>query len=346
MARSGVYRTDVEKARRALLAQGKHPSIDLVRAALGNTGSRSTIHRFLKEIEAEDAAPQGTKVAVSDAIQTLIERLSVQLHEEADARIAEDRAASNALVREHDARAQTCQTEAAELREALQRAETTLAAERASLQDTVGQLQQARVQLAQWEERLAAHERRSREQDAHLASLEEKHRQARDALEHFRTAAQEQRGREQRQHEQAMQALQVELRTAVDQLTGKNAELLRLNRDNGRLVEQSAHLQQALRNTERERDLARNEMDTLSPLPAQVKALELQAAQASAHAESVQQTLAEAEERLERMRGELHAAQLDQASTAAKLEGMQAVLAQRAEPTPTPTAAPSAGMPK
>lgn len=72
MARSGVYRTDVEKARRALLAQGKHPSIDLVRAALGNTGSRSTIHRFLKEIEAEDAAPQGTKVAVSDAIQALI----------------------------------------------------------------------------------------------------------------------------------------------------------------------------------------------------------------------------------------------------------------------------------
>ena len=344
MSRSGVYRTDVEKARRALLVQGKHPSIDLVRAALGNTGSRSTIHRFLKEIEAEDAAPQGTKVAVSDAIQTLIERLSVQLHEEADARIAEDRAASYAQVREHDARAQTYQTEAAELREALQRAETTLATERASHQDTVGQLQQARVQLAQWEERLAAHERRSREQDAHLASLEEKHRQARDALEHFRTAAQEQRGREQRQHEQAMQALQVELRTAVDQLTGKNAELLQLNRDNGRLVEQSNHLQQALRNAERERDLARNERDTLSPLPAQVKALELQAAQANAHAAAVQQSLTEAEARLERMRGELHAAQLDQASTAAKLEGMHTVLAQqRSEPTPPAGTTPLSG---
>lgn len=338
MARSGVYRTDVEKARRALLAQGKHPSIDLVRAALGNTGSRSTIHRFLKEIEAEDAAPQGTKVGVSDAIQTLIERLSVQLHEEADARIAEDRAASDAQVWEHDARAQTYQTEAAELRDALERADTTLATERASHQDTVGQLQQARVQLAQWEERLAAHERRSQEQDAHLASLEEKHRQARDALEHFRTASQEQRGREQRQHEQAMQALQVELRTSVDQLIVKNAELLQLNRDNGRLVEQSTHLQQALRNAERERDLARNEKEALSTLPAQVKALDLQAAQATAHAAAVQQSLANAEARLERMQAELHAAQLDQASTAAKLDGMQAVLAQRGGP---PSVAPS-----
>jgi chromosome segregation ATPase len=335
MARSGVYRTDVEKVRRALLAQGKHPSIDLVRAALGNTGSRSTIHRLLKEIEAEGAAPQGTKVAVSDAIQALVERLSVQLHEEADTRIAEDRAASDAQVREHHARAQTYQTEVTELRDALQHIETTLAAERASHQETAGQLQQARVQLAQWEERLAAHERRSREQDAHLTSLEEKHRQARDALEHFRTAAQEQRGREQRLHEQAMQALQVELRTAVDQLTGKNAELLQLNRDNGRLVEQSTHLQQTLRTAERELDLARDERDTLRPLPAQIKALESQTARAIVHAEALQQTLAETEGRLERMRGELHAAQMDQASTAAKLEGMHAVLAQqRSEPVP------------
>ena len=332
--RWGVPRPEVEKARRDLLAQGKHPSIDLVRAALGNTGSRSTIHRFLKEIEAEDAAPRGTKIAVSDAIQALVEQLTGRLHGEADARIAEDRASSDAQIREHDARAQVHQTEAAALRDALQRAETTLAAERASHQDTAGQLQQARVQLAQWEERLAAHERRSREQDAHLSSLEEKHRQARDALEHFRVASQEQRAREQRQHEQAMQALQVELRTAIDQVTTKNTELLQLNRDNGRLLEQSTHLQQTLRTTERERDLARRERDALSPLPTQVKALETQAAQAIVHAESLQQTLAEAEERLERMRGELHDAQLDQASTAAKLEGMHAVLAQRAEPAP------------
>lgn len=54
MARIGVYKSDVKKARESLLAQGKHPSLDAVRIALGNTGSKSTIHRFLRELEAEE----------------------------------------------------------------------------------------------------------------------------------------------------------------------------------------------------------------------------------------------------------------------------------------------------
>ena len=61
MARGGVYKTEVEKARNALLAQGKHPSVDALRVALGNTGSKTTIHRYLKELEAEDAQGVGGK---------------------------------------------------------------------------------------------------------------------------------------------------------------------------------------------------------------------------------------------------------------------------------------------
>ncbi len=48
MARGGVYKTEIEKARNALLAEGKHPSVDAVRVALGNTGSKTTIHRYLR----------------------------------------------------------------------------------------------------------------------------------------------------------------------------------------------------------------------------------------------------------------------------------------------------------
>ena len=59
MARGGVYRTEVEKARNALLAEGKHPSVDAVRVALGNTGSKTTIHRHLKDLEADDNAGVG-----------------------------------------------------------------------------------------------------------------------------------------------------------------------------------------------------------------------------------------------------------------------------------------------
>jgi hypothetical protein len=50
MARSGIYKSEVVRARNKLLATGVNPSIDAVRAELGNTGSKSTIHRYLKEI--------------------------------------------------------------------------------------------------------------------------------------------------------------------------------------------------------------------------------------------------------------------------------------------------------
>jgi len=65
MARAGVYFSDVKKARDALVARGRHPSIDAVRAALGDTGSKTTIHKYLKEIDAEEGAQTQS---VSDAI--------------------------------------------------------------------------------------------------------------------------------------------------------------------------------------------------------------------------------------------------------------------------------------
>ncbi|CAJ0884947.1 MULTISPECIES: DNA-binding protein [Ralstonia] len=56
MARAGLSRLDVKRARNSLVAQGQHPSIDAIRIALGNTGSKTTIHRYLKELEEEEGA--------------------------------------------------------------------------------------------------------------------------------------------------------------------------------------------------------------------------------------------------------------------------------------------------
>ena len=51
MARGGITKTDIEQARIAILARGEHASIDAVRVELGNTGSRSTIHRYMRALE-------------------------------------------------------------------------------------------------------------------------------------------------------------------------------------------------------------------------------------------------------------------------------------------------------
>lgn len=60
MARGGINKAVVQIAREALLARGQHPSIDAVRVELGNTGSKSTIQRYLKELGAREQAQPPT----------------------------------------------------------------------------------------------------------------------------------------------------------------------------------------------------------------------------------------------------------------------------------------------
>ena len=109
MARGGLYKSDIQKARDTLRAQGKHPSVDAVRVALGNTGSKTTIHRYLKELEEEEGQGLGAKVAVSEALQDLVGRLAARLHEEAEAIVAEAKQRFAAQLQERsDALEQGC----------------------------------------------------------------------------------------------------------------------------------------------------------------------------------------------------------------------------------------------
>ena len=64
MARAGIYKSEVVRARNNLLAMGRYPSIDAIRGELGNTGSKGTIHRYLKEIEEEEGGGTGPQGAV------------------------------------------------------------------------------------------------------------------------------------------------------------------------------------------------------------------------------------------------------------------------------------------
>ena len=242
MARGGLYKTDIEKARNSLLAQGKHPSVDAMRVALGNTGSKSTIHRYLKELEAEEAQGVGAKVAVSDALQDLVGRLAGRLHEEAEALITEARERFDAQIKERDAGLERLKQEAAALSAQLQRTELALQAENQQRAQAEQALQASSVLISQLEERVAGLTARLDERDRHIESLETKHTHAREALEHYRTSVKEQRDQEQRRHEHQVQALQVELRQANEALTGKNHELMHLNRENARMTEQLGQL--------------------------------------------------------------------------------------------------------
>lgn len=254
MARAGVYKTEVQKARDSLLAQGKHPSVDAVRVALGNTGSKSTIHRYLKELEAESATAPTSEVVISDALRTLVAQLSARLTEEADARITEAQARCDASVQKAADALANQEREGRTLSDRLQRTETALQEASRLHQDALGQLQERTTLVRTLEERVAGLEARLAEQVAHVQSLEQKHSQAREALEHFRQSAKEQRDAEARRHEHQVQQLQVELRQANELITTKNHEVMQLNRDNARLTELNGQSESALRTLRRELD--------------------------------------------------------------------------------------------
>jgi len=246
MARAGIYKSEVARARSNLLAMGRYPSIDAIRSELGNTGSKGTIHRYLKEIEEEEGGNTGTQVAVSEAIQDLAARLAERLHEEADQRLAAltDKHRKEIAVLNDTITA--LRGEVDSFRSQSERQAMELVADKAAHDETLTTLQEERIVQAQMTQRIQDMEGQLAKDDAHRVSLEEKHQHAREALEHFRTAAKEQREQDQRQFEQQIQFLQSELRTAKETVNAKQQELIRSHEDNARLSSELTHLRSEL----------------------------------------------------------------------------------------------------
>ena len=102
MARTGITKTQVRTIRDRLLADGRHPSADAVRAALGDTGSKSTIHRYLKELAAEDETAAGADHP-RDGLHDLIEQLARHVQAETERRLDSLREAHALALRDKDA---------------------------------------------------------------------------------------------------------------------------------------------------------------------------------------------------------------------------------------------------
>jgi chromosome segregation ATPase len=236
MARAGLSRMDIKRARDALLAQGQHPSIDAIRIALGNTGSKSTIHRYLKELEEEDGASLTRAGSLSDAIQDLVARLAARLHEEAQVAVDQQTATAAAQRLQVQAEVAKLAGEVAALRTQLAEAGAAVVREQAAHADTQAALQQRALDVERLTQQTHDLTERLTEHDGFRRSLEEKLQHAHEALEHYRTASREQREQEARRHEQQVQQLQAELRLANQTLIVKQNEITQLNKDNARLV--------------------------------------------------------------------------------------------------------------
>lgn len=270
MARGGINKALVHAARDALLGRGLHPSIDLVRVELGNTGSKSTIQRYLKELNSSQAANLGPSPTLNEKLTTLVSSLAEELTQEAREAVANEQ---EHLAQQHASYAQA----QALLRERLEQSLTTIThltgeleqqrqcerGLREQLQDSEGERQQLR-QLVTGQQQILE------ERAQQLQSLEDKHQHAREGLEHYRQEQLTQRGQELRRHDEQTNQLQQELRSLHNAQLVKQEELVQVYREQERLRNEHrvVHAQlrqqtQTLRDTQQAHDALATKLQQL-----------------------------------------------------------------------------------
>ncbi|WP_422403069.1 DNA-binding protein [Pseudomonas sp. GZD-209] len=250
MARPGINRALVQRARDALLARGLTPSIEAVRAELGHTGSKTTINRYLQELAA--AEPRPPSIDLSRELQALIESLAQRLASEAQETVAADRAR---LDRQQMAYQQQRAVESARF-EQLQIAHHAQGDEYRALlqreQQLNSQLQKTEGKRQRLDEACRQQLTLLEERQAHIQSLEAKHQQARDALSHYREQHVAQRQEELQRHDEQVRHLQTEVRGLREQLLQRQEEVTQLYRELERMTSDRSHQQEHVRRCERE----------------------------------------------------------------------------------------------
>lgn len=239
MARGGINKAIVLEARKALLARGENPSIDAVRIELGNTGSKTTIHRYLKEIEDFDPRPRASRERLSDELTELVAGLLERMTEEGGEALAYAQARFDEQRSELEQKLDGLSAELTSLQREVDSQRGVLALQADELQICQTSLQAEITRNARLSQNCSDLEIRVQDKDEQIRSLEEKHLHSREALEHYRNAVKEQRDQELQRHEGQVQQVQVELRQLQQTLMLKQDELTRLNRDNERLLSEA-----------------------------------------------------------------------------------------------------------
>jgi chromosome segregation ATPase len=321
-----VNKAVVKIARDALLARGLRPTVDAVRIELGNTGSKSTIHRCLKELA--ERIPPHNAPGEDDVIITLAHQMGDHLRENAQAAVAAERETLTRQQLEFRLQRQQCEERIQDLQGIVAALTEQVQAQRQlelTLQNRMTDSEMERSRLQEVEQSLRAQLEKSALQ---VQSLEEKHLRARQALEHYRQSQQDQRAQELRRHDEELQQLRREIRSLQQSLIGKQDELTTLNRDNERLLSDVRAQQQQQRQWERELIAQRQQFQETS------SALSTDLATARALLTSSQTENATLRERLKRHVGEYRQCRRQIHRQEKQLHQLQAISPTMSPPSP------------
>ncbi|MBC3917087.1 DNA-binding protein [Undibacterium sp. CY18W] len=328
MGRTGLHKTDVEKARNSIIAQGRHPSVDAVRIALGNTGSKTTISKYLRELEAESGGPVDRKTSISAALQNLVGQLAEQLEIEASSRIADISMESSEKDRLHAEEIDEINAKHTQIKEKLDLTIAAIKQEIESHEQTKEALQSETMAHHTLAQQVIDLKERLVENDVHRQSLEEKHQHAREALEHYRNSVKEQREQEIRSHEQQVQQLQADLRQLQQALVTKQNEITRLNQDGARWVAEISQAKKTIYDEQASHRKLSDQVDALRIVEQRAKALEPQLAEKDSKIRELEALIHQHAETVNSQKEQLHRMEIDQASAMTKIEAQQNMMAE------------------
>jgi chromosome segregation ATPase len=280
MGRTGILYSQVAKAAAELVTNGKNPTVDTVRDALGGTGSKSTIGPMLKRWKAEhqeqvQAQDVGLPANLLQAVQGLYE----QLQREAEEKIEAIRTAAEAEKQSYETQLEVARELTAALAHERDELKGLLAGEKTActrLENTLHQLQLTHTKA---ETTIVGLNQRLADRQSEIDGLHRQLDQARAQFEHYQEAMAIQRTEERQQTEQSRRRLENELvearqtaaihQAAIEQ---RELEMAHLAQDKDRIAADCASLQTVYIELQAEHQLQEQQIQATAVLRAELNA--------------------------------------------------------------------------
>ena len=203
MARAGILYSHVVKAASKLIEDGKNPTVDNLREALGGTRSKSTIAPMLKRWKAEhQEASVAAELSMPAELLSAVKSIYDKIQEQARSQIEEAQRTHESALQDAAMREQRIKSEYKSLENDL----SAQSDELKHLRDALSQLQNEHhgliAKFAGIESENAGLQQRLADRAAEVTALNQQLSQASKQFQHFQEAASAQRAEESRAADQ------------------------------------------------------------------------------------------------------------------------------------------------
>lgn len=263
MARTGILYSDVMKAAQIVAADGRNPTVDSVREALGSTGSKSTIAPLLKRWKEEFQGAGAVKTEAGlpaelmQAMRGVYDKQQRDVAQQLETAMQQNRAELDAATE------QLKKTETERLK--LTEVRAALTQELRATQHALAQLKEEHhfraVTLATLHSDNAGLTQRLADRGEEIAALNRQLAQVRSQFDHYQEASASQRSEERAQAQQRESRLEQDNAQLQQRLQGQQATLLQqdmrlaqLQAEHARLCAEAAADRDALASVRPERD--------------------------------------------------------------------------------------------